>query len=52
MEEERKETMRYVTETLRNFDFETFDPRTDKKVLMDELQIINSKLGNLIREYK
>lgn len=48
----RKEVLRGVAETLRNFDFKNFDPRTDKAILMDELKIINGKLGALLKGYK
>lgn len=47
----RKEVLQDVAKELREFDFQSFDPRKDKNVLLDKLQYINSQLGNLLKGF-
>jgi hypothetical protein len=44
----RQTTLREISTILREFDFENFNPREDKMALMNELQLINSKLGKIL----
>ena len=46
----KKQTLKTIANDLRKFDFGNFDPRTDKTTLMNHLQIVNSKLGKMIRK--
>jgi len=48
----RKAVLLQIHDDLLNFDFASFDPRTDKMILMEELKQINFKLGRLLKEYK
>lgn len=48
----RQDTLRQIASELRDFDFEHFDPRTDKAILVEVLQSINSRLGSLLKGYK
>jgi len=45
-----KQTLKDIATDLKKFDFSSFDPRTDKALLMTHLQTINSKLGKVIRK--
>lgn len=47
----RKDTLKQIATELREFDFEHFDPRTDKAILVAFLQSINSRLGALLKGY-
>lgn len=49
---QRQTTLTEITNDLRSFDFQTFDPRKDKIKLMQLLQSINSRLGQLLQGYK
>lgn len=49
---QRQTTLTQITNDLRSFDFKSFDPRKDKVKLMQFLQSINSKLGQLLQGYK
>lgn len=49
---QRQTTLTQISNDLRTFDFKTFDPRKDKVILMQLLQSINSKLGQLLQGYK
>ncbi len=47
----RQETLKRISQELREFDFASFDPRTDKLVLVEKLRSINSRLGALLKGY-
>lgn len=47
----RQTTLKQIAEDLRSFDFQNFDPRKDKALLMNKLQAINSSLGKLLKGY-
>ncbi len=47
----RQETLKQISQELREFDFASFDPRTDKLVLVEKLRSINSRLGALLKGY-
>ena len=47
----RQDTLKQIAIELREFDFKSFDPRTDKAVLVAALQSINSRLGALLKGY-
>lgn len=49
---ERQETLKKIAKELIGYDFKTFDPRKDKKILMDHLQYINGQLGKLLQGYE
>lgn len=51
-ENSRKKVLNDVSQTLRDFNFESFDLRTDKPILMAKLKEINIKLGGLLKGYK
>ena len=50
--EPKKETLKIVIAELRDFDFSSFNPVTDKPLLMNTIQSINAKLGKLLREFE
>ena len=52
MKEPKKETLKIIVEELRSFDFNDFNPATDKQKLFSTIQSINSKLGKLLREFE
>ena len=45
----KKKLLKEIANDLREFNFSLFDPRKDKAILMKHLQVINSKLGKMIR---
>jgi len=47
----KKMTMQEISTILRDFDFVNYDPYKDKAVLMETLQIVNAKLGKLLRGF-
>lgn len=48
----RQTTLKEISEELKEFNFETFDQLKDKKMLMDKLTSINSRLGKLLKGYE
>lgn len=46
----KQQTLKDIANDLRTFDFNSFDPRKDKIKLMNHLQMVNSKLGRMIRK--
>lgn len=48
----KKTILADISKDLRTFDFENFDVRKNKKELLDYIQLINSKLGKLLRDFK
>ena len=49
---DRQEILKKIAAELMEYDFDTFDPRKDKKILMDHLQYINGQLGKLLQGYE
>ncbi len=45
----KKDTLKKISQDLRNIDFSNFDPRKDKAILMTEMQKVQAKLGKLLR---
>jgi hypothetical protein len=48
----RQETLKEISVKLKQFDFQSFDPRKDKQVMVDFLTTINSRLGALLKGYE
>lgn len=47
----RQETLKEISTELKQFDFQSFDPRKDKQALIEFLKSINSKLGSILKGY-
>jgi hypothetical protein len=47
----RQTVLKQISKDLKEFDFQNFDPRKDKTILMNKLQSINSQLGKLLKGY-
>lgn len=48
----KKQILQQISNDLKNIDFKSFDPRKNKKPLMDSLQQINASLGKILRTFE
>jgi hypothetical protein len=50
MKTSKKDVLISISQELKNYDFNSFDPRQDKPLLLSVITVIKSKLGKLLRE--